>query len=343
LPEFFQTKSLKKYEQGLEDTEPRRGILTLRRACCLNYVLSFRSARFVSRTALICIAGVALLLSPACLVRRHKIAGAARPNAPLLTATAEQLVQTVRTRYQAIETLNATVDLEPTVLSSSKGEVAEYKDVLGYILFRKPEWIRVVALYPVVRSTAFDMVSDGHNFRLYLPSKNLFLTGLNRIERPSPKKMENLRPDALLNALLIRPPDPDTERAVIENWTEGNQISYILHIIERQRPGRLRLARNLWFDRTTLEIYRQQIFDEQGDMVTDARYAEWAPYGDVVFPRQIVITRPKDEYELAIKFEKTMFNQPIGPEKFDLPEPPGVKVQRVGEDQETKTGGNTSG
>ena len=265
-----------------------------------------------------------------CLVRHRRIDRTGHSNAPLLTADLDQLAETLRQRYQAIETLNATVDLEPTVLSPSKGEIAEYKDVRGYILIRKPAWIRVVALYPVVRATAFDMVSDGQGFRLYLPSKSLFLIGPNRIDKPSPKKLENLRPEHLLEALLVRPPSSPSERAVLENWSDMGTPSYILHIIQ-EVPNRLRLARNIWFDRATLEVTRQRIFDQQGDLETDARYAEWERHGNVAFPKRIVITRPKEGYELSLEFQKLAFNEPLDQEKFDLAPPPGVKVQQVSE------------
>jgi len=292
------------------------------------------------RAALVGCLALAIINSTACLVRRRKLDHVARANTPLLVARLDQLDDILKQHYEALETLNATVDLEPSILSSSKGEIAQYKDVRGYILLRKPGWIRVIGLYPVVHGTAFDMTSDGRSFRLYLPSQNLFLEGLNRLTKPSPKRLENLRPEALLDALLMRPPDARTERAMIENWTENDMPSYIVHVAGRETSGgQLSLLRNVWFDRSTLEIVRQQTFDDKGDVVTDARYSNWEREGKVPYPKRIVITRPKDEYELTISFEKVLFNQPIAQEKFELSPPPGAKVKRVGEDEQTAGGG----
>jgi len=273
-----------------------------------------------------------LVLSTGCLVRRRKIERPARTHAGLLTAGLDQLAETIQQRYQAIETLSATVDLEPTLISASKGEIADFKDVRGYILFRKPAWIRVVALYPIVRGTALDMVSDGENFRLHLPAKSLFLIGPNRQERRSPRKLENLRPQHLLEALLIRPPE-NGEQAMIENWSDDSGSSYLIHVIRTAPGGRPRLARKIWFDRVSIEITRQQVFEDNGEVATDARYAGWERHGAASFPSYILLARPKDGYELAIRFLKTALNDPLGEDKFHLPEPPGVKVQRVeGED-----------
>ncbi len=273
---------------------------------------------------------VAMTASSGCLVRRRKLEAPARAQAGLLTAGLEDLNSRIQQRYQSIETLSAAVDLEPSLISASKGEIADYKDVRGFILIRKPAWIRVIAQYPIVRGTAFDMVSDGRTFRLYLPSRNLFLTGPNRIVKPSPKKLENLRPQHLLEALLIHPPE-DGEQTMLESWSEDDGASYLVHIVHRGADGRLRLVRRVWFDRLSLEISRQQIFDPAGDPVTDARYAGWERREGVPFPRHVVITRPKDGYELSIRFQRTTLNQPLDDARFELREPEGVPVKRVGE------------
>ncbi len=65
--------------------------------------------------------------------------------------------------------------------------------------------IRYHRLYPVVRNKAFDMVSNGKDFRLYLPSSNRFVTGSNQLIANSKNKIENLRPQHFLEAL---PPLP---------------------------------------------------------------------------------------------------------------------------------------
>ena len=70
----------------------------------------------------------------------------------------------------------------PALGSAEKSKITEYKDVRGYILFRKPADIRIIGLYPVVRNKAFDMVSNGTDFRLYCPPRTASSTGRNEIE-----------------------------------------------------------------------------------------------------------------------------------------------------------------
>ena len=58
-----------------------------------------------------------------------------------------------------------------------KGKVTDYQEIRGYILVRKPDMLRMIGLFPIVRNTAFDMVSDGDRFKLSVPAKNKFYVG----------------------------------------------------------------------------------------------------------------------------------------------------------------------
>src|SRR5258706_15779917 len=100
--------------------------------------------------------------STSCLARRRLITRkGGQATQTLLTANKDMLIREVARQYAAIDTLNATVDMVPAIGTANKGKITEYKDVRAYVLFRKPAFIRIIGLYPVVRNKAFDMVSDG--------------------------------------------------------------------------------------------------------------------------------------------------------------------------------------
>src|SRR5271170_6104543 len=118
----------------------------------------------------LCLLVLMTVESTSCLVRRRLITRkGGQPTQTLLTADKETLLREIATHYGAVHTINATVDMVPAVGTVNKGKITEYKDVRAYILFRNPAQIRLIGLYPVVRSKAFDMVSDGAQFRFYLP------------------------------------------------------------------------------------------------------------------------------------------------------------------------------
>jgi len=185
-------------------------------------------------TVSVSLAVLMALSSSSCLVRRRSITrrGAA-PTQTLLTADKDTLIRKIASEYAAIQSLNATCDMVPALGTVNKGKVTEYKDVRAYILFRKPNEIRLLGLYPVVRNKAFDMVSDGLRFKLFLPSKNRFIEGPNEIATPSPSKLENLRPQHFLEALLVRPFDPGSEQAILENFTDEENAAYLLSFIKQ--------------------------------------------------------------------------------------------------------------
>src|SRR5207247_3664171 len=113
------------------------------------------------------------------------------------------------------------------------------------------------------------MVSTGSEFRLYIPAKNRFIEGANQIEKPSENKLENLRPQHFLEALLVRPIDPTTEDTILENFTDEENAVYNLITVTRATDKGLLLHRQLWFDRLKLQLVRQMIFDAAGDILTD--------------------------------------------------------------------------
>jgi len=272
-----------------------------------------------------------LLAGSSCAIRRRVISRQGGNNAQkLLVADEAALLETIARQYRAVRDFNATVDMVPALGSAEKNHITEYKDVRAYILFRKPAAIRIIGLYPVVRSKAFDMTSDGATFKLYVPSRNAFVTGANEIIQPSPNKLENLRPQHFVDALLVRPVDLKTEKVLMENLTDEDQASYIVHVIH-EHDGKLQLVRTIWFNRLNLQMSRQLIFDDNGNILTDARYSEWKPYDNVAFPKHVEINRPQDEYGVVIDLVKMDINKGIADDKFVLEQPEGTTLRAVGQ------------
>jgi outer membrane lipoprotein-sorting protein len=278
---------------------------------------------------LLCLTSLGL---PSCVVKRRIITrtGAKSSQPVLLTAQGPELVQRVADQFAAIHDFTATIDMTPALGTAEKNRITEYKDVRGYILFRKPADIRIVGLYPVVRNTAFDMVSNGSDFKLYVPIKNRFLVGSNTIEQPSPNKLENLRPQHFLDALLVPPLGPE-ERVILENYTDEDNAFYILHVVEESGGGQLTLKRTIWFSRVDLRLARQIVLDPGGNILTDARYSDWRPYDNVPFPKHVEINRPRDEYAVVLDIQKMDINKGVSDDKFVLTQPEGSQLQTVGQ------------
>jgi hypothetical protein len=277
-----------------------------------------------------------------CLFRSRKIEQPFN-YAGIKTATQQELVDYINTQAAAIQSLQATVDIDTTVGGVKKGQVIDYQQIRGYVLARKPAMLRMIGLMPVVRNTVFDMVSDGTEFKLWIPPKNRFVVGRNDSEtRGLAQPLENLRPQSLYDALLLRRIDPDNEIAVLENDTEipaevkKNTIiraDYVIDVIAKASQG-WRLSRKIIFSRSDLLLHRQLLYDEKGNVVTSAIYRGYKKddHG-VSYPWQIEIARPQEEYDITLSIVKLDINQPLPDEKFVLQQPPGVPVVRLDQAQ----------
>jgi len=271
-----------------------------------------------------------ILAAPGCAVRRVSRVEPSQLPPPALEASAADLVAKVNTRSEAIRTLVATVDLEPTAGSVYSGVIKEYRDVRGFILLEKPAMIRMLGQAPVVRTTIFDMVSDGREFRLSIPPKQKFIVGKTDFHRPAKNSLENLRPQHILDALLVPSIELAREKYIFEEAEEASRRYYVLSVLETGGEGELALRRKVWFNRSTLEVARLQLYGPQGAYIEDVRYSGYQDYQGVSYPARIEITRPIEDYRLAITIQKATFNQPIEAEKFELKKPDSAELVVLG-------------
>ena len=273
-----------------------------------------------------------------CLFRSHKVQPREVSKAPLKTATQAELIEYVNTQAARVQSMQATVDIDTSVGGVKKGKVTDYKQIRGYVLARKPAMLRMIGLLPIVRNRAFDMVSDGQVFKLWIPPKNRFIIGRNDIETHNIQQpLENLRPQQIYDALLLPQIDQKNEIAVVENSTEivrdakGHNLeqpNYEIDVIRNGEHGWF-LARKILFSRTDLLPHRQLIYNPNGDLVSDIHYESYKDFSGVNFPSIIEIWRPQEEYDITLTIVKLQLNEPLPNDKFTLEQPPGAQVVRL--------------
>jgi outer membrane lipoprotein-sorting protein len=249
---------------------------------------------------------------------------------PALTASKHDLIARYNRQAEAIHSLNAAVELEATAGSSYTGVIETYRRIGGFVLAEQPALIRVIGQAPVVGKDIFDMVSNGTTFRIFIPSKNKFIVGPTKLERPAKKPIENLRPQHLLDAFFW-PAISRGQTVLIEESDEPPNRFYILTVVE-DTPRGPEIARRIWFDRADLSVARIEIFRSGGMLLSDIRYSAWQPAGNLSFPRQILFRRPHDDYQLEIDVKHIELNLQVPPTRFELAQPPGTELVRVGED-----------
>jgi hypothetical protein len=283
---------------------------------------------------------IGLLLSTAGCLFHTRTVEVRVSSAKLQTATQQELIDRLNQAAGQVKTLNATVDIDTSVGGAKRGKVTDYKEIRGYILVRKPNMLRMIGLYPIVRNKAFDMVSDGQEFKLSIPATNKFYIGHDQVVQDSSSPLDTLRPQAIYESLLLQPVDPGNEIAVLESSHEMvvdaqthkqvQQPDYVLDVVRKTPKGWI-LARKVVFDRTNLVAHRQIIFDERGNPVTDASYQVFKDYDGVKFPSFIDIVRPQEEYNIILNMVKLTVNEPINDDQFALQQPPGSLLVNLDE------------
>jgi hypothetical protein len=255
----------------------------------------------------------------------------AKTKQPPKMATKDELVAKVENINKQIRSFQATLNMTPSTGSVYKGEITEYRDIRGYILFRDPQTIRIIGQYPVVRATAFDMVSDGKVFKISFPAKSLFVIGENAAPTASANKLENWRPQAFLDAMLLRPVDAAAqEKATLLDFTDEDHAFYFLLVQRVDDKGTIVPLRSIWFDRLDLQIVRQVVYGSESNILSDTRYSNWTDFAGVSFPKTIDINRPTDGYGVVLDVVKMEMNVSLTDQQFALQQPAGSKLQVIG-------------
>jgi outer membrane lipoprotein-sorting protein len=257
------------------------------------------------------------------------------------TASVEQVEQQVSERDDAVKTLKAQVQITATTGGSKEGKVKEYTSFTGYIFVQKPADLRVILQLPLIGSSALDMVSDGQTFTLKRASSHgtVWMEGRDKVTTPSKNGLENLRPAVFLDSLLVpgvRPEElvtmTESSRVLqqdLHHKTETVEPDYNLTVLKRTDGNVLHVQRVVRINRVTMLPYQQDIYDDKGEVVTQATYEDYQTHGGQQFPAVITIRRPLDEYSLKIDVTKLTLNAAFEADQFELMIPAGTTVQKL--------------
>jgi hypothetical protein len=273
-----------------------------------------------------------------CLSHTRKLPQPTMPSV-VQSADVQQLVSSINKQYDAIQSLNATVEFQASVGGELKGKVTDYTSVRGYILLRKPEMLRVLGLLPVLNTIAFDMASDGSTFKLRIPHENKAIVGSNTVGKPSAKPLENMRPNIFFDSMLIHSIGPDE---LLSRTTDIKTVldpkkkqlllepEYDLSVFRKNSDNNVLIpVRVIHVSRVDLLPNGEDIYDKDGNIQTQAIYGPYESFGDLRFPGSITIKRPLEEYQIVITFQKVTVNQTLKDDQFQLDIPKGTQIQNM--------------
>jgi outer membrane lipoprotein-sorting protein len=253
----------------------------------------------------------------------------------VFNSTLDQLLKQVDDRNAAIQSMTLHVYMSTSSGGSLQGEVKESISFSGFIIIGKPDQIRVLLQLPITLggSKILDMVSDGKTFKMLIPPKNCAIVGSDVVTNSSQKGLYSLRPAVILDSLLIHGLEPGQvvsmtqDSRVIENPKKRKDLiqdpDYDIEFLSQPQGEVARTLHVVHIDRMNMLPWRQDIYDADGKVATQAFYSSYQKFGDINFPTKIVIQRPLDELGMTITITKgTTFNQPLpeDPFKLDIPD-----------------------
>jgi len=262
-----------------------------------------------------------------------------RPPDVVLNSTLDQLLKQTIDRYDAVHSTQLNISMTISTGGSVEG-VEKYANLNGFIVLGKPDNIRVILLLPVVSSRALDMVSDGKAFKMLItfPTRNCAIVGSDQ-SPPSQKGLASLRPAVILDSLLIQGLQPDQvvsmtqDSRILENPRKKNDFiqdpDYDIEFLSQAKDQVASTLRVVHIDRQNLLPWRQDIYNADGKVATQAFYSNYQKFGDINFPTKIVIQRPLDELGLTVTVNKAIFNQDLQEDEFKLDIPEAIPTTNM--------------
>ena len=214
---------------------------------------------------------------------------------------------------------------------------ARWLDAEAIIVLQRPDRLRLVIQAPVVKSRIAEMVSEANHFRVAIyKERPTFLMGTNdadysswreRLGKDKQSALANARPFHFTDSMLMRPLHVgesgytySLEEQLLEETAEVKaqkspmrvlRSYYVMSELVATAAGQARAVRRFWFDRADgLQLKRQQLFDEHGELVTEVTYSSFQKMGEAnaaLLPGVVLVSRPHDGYGARFTFSPENF------------------------------------
>lgn len=289
--------------------------------------------RYGVLTAVLTTLFATLLASGGCVSRKRVIPESERL-LPAKTMTRAEAVEKLTERSRAIQTFRAAVTLHFSSGAMKSGGTSfnDYREVDGVVLLERPNRIQIQGDVPVVGTSLFEMVSDGSEFRVWIPPKNKFYVGESQAPPTSDNPVLNLRPANITEALLVDIVPYMNDSNIRSSWkemTQGQRSYYVLEFFNAA-SNEAQIIEEIWIDRSTLEVARKLVFAADGKVNADIDFSEYDDAGPIRYPRVITIHRPVEDYTLTMMFKNPTLNAALSPDAFQLNRPPGAELVQLG-------------
>ncbi len=209
------------------------------------------------------------------------------------TATMDEVVSLVNSRFAGLTSLVVSrFEVEFQGGSAELGFIEKYPKAKGYLVAQRPDSVYVNILHPLTSSTVVAMAAKGEDFQIWSPRDNKFLVGKTSLKTDETKPLFNVRPQHLLQAVLIDPIDRNDPQTIcfMEEALDPSFKYYVLTLVRLRPQADPCLTRKIWVERSKMEVVRQQYY-ECGTLQSDIHYGPPVLNGAVTVPGEIKVER----------------------------------------------------
>lgn len=266
-------------------------------------------------------------------------------------------------RFAGVESLQSKIDIYfEDYTFAGVGISKKYQRADGMVILQRPAKINFTVEVPFVGTDIAQMTSDGEKFCVAVlygveEKYKRFVCGTNKAdysklrekldtqengngdEKKAISVFASLRPQHFTDALLMRPIMSDYiyvqsefEQEETDSSTKSGTAAsrlirgyYFLDEVKNGDNGNAKIMRRFWFNRVgKMNLARQQVFDEQGKLVTDIVYGAEQDLGEnkeFKLPFSVTVTRPQEKYKVTLSYkspESVKMNKEYKPSIFIL-------------------------
>ncbi len=203
----------------------------------------------------------------------------------------------------------------------------------------KPKKTRFFADFPG-SDKMISFLALGEDFWIVLPDPEAgergrrILKGVLDRTWPRPNVYSSLRPQDIGDLLLYDEVFGDAEKGSGLEFMEIWPQHYIVTVLRADRPGAI--CSRIWVNRNTQMVTHHQLFDADGTILAEARFANYARFvakdGEtVVLPTRVILIWPREELVLDVELSKVSVNKTLKQIVFRRPSESksGVEVETI--------------
>ena len=285
-----------------------------------------------------------LILAAGCSIKRT-VKIEPPPNISLdKAASFDALLDLIRNYDEIVSLVSSEIVVTLTTGKIESGQLDKYRSAPGYILLKRPDSLRLVLQAPVTKTSILDLTSEGDNFNVWIPLDNRYFTGRNSAgelyaeDAPDVPDIPPIRATHIFEAIFPQSIPLDAPDELVSLWEASDEDTryYILATYSKGETNRIHIIRKIWIERFGLTVARQQVYQDDGQVVSEIKYSNAIRVNGLPLPDKIHIDRPLDDYSLDIGFKKWSINPELRDNAFTMPPPPKAQIINLKEKGRSK-------